>query len=322
MVFVPPNAGSFLAFALVQVLTGDELYCLECDTRRADRICDQCGDWFCENCFAATHAKGRRMRHTWTPWGKAGVSTGWEEFWDEDKQIYVYFNKVTKESRSTKPPELMWGTEREEVIRQQRENLQRARMEEQIQVCVCSLVFCRCRRVSYFVRALLIAHSTDDASNRAPLTTQELRVKLRDVEGVVDERTQELEQLMAENKKKGAIKTAISKAFLSPKQKAEEAKLAGRQLLEKTTVDADNTAERQYHREILTELKSYREEKLAEDYRKALKELDVLAEQEEAENSIGTTQSEVDDFWTDDQLALKEKRMEEYEIKKSLGLIE
>lgn len=127
---------------------------------------------------------------------------------------------------------------------------------------------------------------------------------------------------MIENKKKGAIKTAISKAFLSPKQKAEEAKLAGRELLEKTTVDADNTAERQYHREILTELKSYREEKLAEDYRKALKELDVLAEQEEAENSVGATQSEVDDFWTDDQLALKEKRMEEYEIKKSLGLIE
>jgi len=117
-----------------ELLKGDELHCLECDTRRADRICDQCGDWFCENCFAATHSKGRRSRHTWTPWGKGGVSTGWEEFWDEDKQMYVYFNKNTKESRSTKPPELMWGTEREEVIRQQRENLQRARMEEQIQV--------------------------------------------------------------------------------------------------------------------------------------------------------------------------------------------
>jgi hypothetical protein len=41
-----------------------------------------------------------------------------------------------------------------------------------------------------------------------------------------------------------------------------------------------------YHREILGEMKTYREEKLAEDYRRALKELDVLAEQQELEAGV------------------------------------
>mgnify|MGYP000403614151 CR=1 FL=1 len=87
-------------------------------------------------------------------------------------------------------------------------------------------------------------------------------------------------------------------------------------------MDGDNTAEKKYHRDILSEMKSFREEKLAEDYRRALKELDVLADQDAAENDVSKVQSSVDDFWSEDQLAMKEKRMEEYEIKKNLGLVE
>ena len=69
------------------VLQGDEQYCNDCELRKADRICDQCGDWFCKNCYDSTHKKGRRSKHTWTPWGRAGVSSGWEEFFDEEKGV-------------------------------------------------------------------------------------------------------------------------------------------------------------------------------------------------------------------------------------------
>ena len=51
--------------------------------------------------------------------------------------------------------------------------------------------------------------------------------------------------------------------------------------------------------------------------------MDVLAENEAIESGdLSAVQTSVDDFWTEDQIALKEKRMQEYEIKKSLGLVE
>ena len=45
-----------------------EAYCSECEERKADRICDQCGDPYCDQCFTRTHAKGRKRQHTFTTW--------------------------------------------------------------------------------------------------------------------------------------------------------------------------------------------------------------------------------------------------------------
>lgn len=40
--------------------------CVECETKRSTRKCDQCGDGFCTRCFRKAHASGRRTKHTWT----------------------------------------------------------------------------------------------------------------------------------------------------------------------------------------------------------------------------------------------------------------
>eukprot|EP00941_MAST-03F_sp_MAST-3F-sp1_P000252 g252.t1 len=108
-------------------------YCSECDRRVAVRVCDQCLDCFCGPCYDAVHSKGKRAKHTYTAYEKTGRASGWEEYWDDEKQKYVYFNKITKESRSAKPIELMGINERAAFVRQQREEMQKAKMEEEIQ---------------------------------------------------------------------------------------------------------------------------------------------------------------------------------------------
>ena len=87
-----------------------EAYCSECEERKADRICDQCGDPYCDQCFTRTHAKGRKRQHTFTTWEDS--QTPWEEFWDEDEKRYIYYNTKTKERRYDKPAALLWGTEK------------------------------------------------------------------------------------------------------------------------------------------------------------------------------------------------------------------
>lgn len=42
-------------------------YCVECEAAQASRTCDQCGDNYCDSCFASTHAKGKKATHTWKP---------------------------------------------------------------------------------------------------------------------------------------------------------------------------------------------------------------------------------------------------------------
>ena len=54
------------------------------------------------------------MQHTYQTWGQA--QTDWEEFWDESKNKYVYYNPVTKESSENKPVELLWGKEKQTYL--------------------------------------------------------------------------------------------------------------------------------------------------------------------------------------------------------------
>ena len=98
-------------FVLKDELGYFDEYCTECDQRKATRVCDQCGDNYCDACYRRTHAKGRRAQHTYQTWGAA--QTDWEEFWDESKNKYVYYNPVTKASSEEKPVELLWGKEKQ-----------------------------------------------------------------------------------------------------------------------------------------------------------------------------------------------------------------
>ena len=42
----------------------DVVFCQECEKRSAKIKCEQCRDFFCKNCFAETHATGKRKVHT------------------------------------------------------------------------------------------------------------------------------------------------------------------------------------------------------------------------------------------------------------------
>ncbi len=97
-----------------ELLTAGEVYCSECDQRRATHLCDQCGDPYCVPCFDASHFKGKKKDHTRREWGKAGEGSGWEELFDDETRKYVYFNSISKETTYEKPVELMWGKELEE----------------------------------------------------------------------------------------------------------------------------------------------------------------------------------------------------------------
>lgn len=44
-----------------------EGFCTECEDQPADLICENCGDPYCEVCFAAQHRKGSRKTHTTKP---------------------------------------------------------------------------------------------------------------------------------------------------------------------------------------------------------------------------------------------------------------
>ncbi|KAK1937740.1 Unconventional myosin-Va [Phytophthora citrophthora] len=103
-------------------------YCVECDVRASSRLCNLCGDGFCDGCFNKTHAKGAKRRHTWLPWSVAAQHGDWIEI--KDKRATIYFNVETKESTNEKPPVLLSGEERHRLELAEREQLQRSRQIE------------------------------------------------------------------------------------------------------------------------------------------------------------------------------------------------
>lgn len=98
-----------------------DAYCIECDVRRSDRLCNLCGDGFCERCFAETHAKGAKQGHTWIPWPSFAQVGDWLEIWDEKANAKIYFNLETKESTTKQPFVLKPATERHQLQLAERE---------------------------------------------------------------------------------------------------------------------------------------------------------------------------------------------------------
>ncbi|KAG3234797.1 hypothetical protein PI124_g20155 [Phytophthora idaei] len=105
-----------------------DTYCVECDVRASSRLCNLCGDGFCDGCFDKIHAKGTKRRHTWLPWAVAAQNGDWIEI--KDEKTTVFYNVETKESTTEKPNVLLSGVERHRLVLAEREQLQRRREVE------------------------------------------------------------------------------------------------------------------------------------------------------------------------------------------------
>ncbi|RLN54408.1 hypothetical protein BBJ28_00007789 [Nothophytophthora sp. Chile5] len=105
-----------------------DVYCVDCDLRASSRLCNLCGDGFCDSCFAVAHAKGAKRSHTWLPWAVAAQHGDWLEI--QDNNATLFFNVETKESTATRPSALLPGDERHRLQLAEREQLQRRRQIE------------------------------------------------------------------------------------------------------------------------------------------------------------------------------------------------
>ncbi|RHY30655.1 hypothetical protein DYB32_004158 [Aphanomyces invadans] len=97
---------------VVKMPLGDDTdaYCTECDVELCTKLCNLCGDGFCDSCFATLHAKGRKAEHTYVAWKEITQAGDWIEIYEG--KIPMYYNIVTKESSAEKPSVLLLGVER------------------------------------------------------------------------------------------------------------------------------------------------------------------------------------------------------------------
>ena len=98
-------------------LQEDEKHCIDCQVRRATRLCDLCGDPYCDACYKRSHAKGKKAEHTWTPWEDLEKREDWVEVWDENAQAPFWYNVITRASEWEKPLLLMEGQERFDFLK-------------------------------------------------------------------------------------------------------------------------------------------------------------------------------------------------------------
>ena len=111
-------------------LEDNEEHCSECNTKKATRVCDQCGDPYCDACYDRLHSIGKRKEHTWMEYHAA--QTQWEEFVDDATGEITYFNTKTKQSQKEKPPELMWGLEKTEYLKAEEERKKKEAEESEL----------------------------------------------------------------------------------------------------------------------------------------------------------------------------------------------
>lgn len=107
-----------------------DVYCIDCDRRRATKLCNLCGDGFCDVCFETAHEKGKKQHHTWIPWESFAQVNDWLEIWDDKANTKLYFNLETKESTTKKPFAMKSGVERHQLQFEEREQLQKRKQLE------------------------------------------------------------------------------------------------------------------------------------------------------------------------------------------------
>lgn len=107
-----------------------DVYCIECDRRRATKLCNLCGDGFCDICFETAHEKGKKQHHTWIPWESFAQVSDWLEIWDDKANAKLYFNVETKESTTKEPFVMKSGVERHQLQFEEREQMQKRKQLE------------------------------------------------------------------------------------------------------------------------------------------------------------------------------------------------
>ncbi|KAF1317847.1 Protein abnormal spindle, partial [Globisporangium splendens] len=116
-----------------ELTSAKDSHCIECDRRKCTRLCNLCGDGFCDSCFLATHDKGKKQQHTWIAWESFAQVGDWLEIFDEKTNATIFFNIETKESTTKQPFVLKSGTERHQLQFHEREQLQkRKELESEI----------------------------------------------------------------------------------------------------------------------------------------------------------------------------------------------
>uniref|UniRef100_K3X2U5 WW domain-containing protein n=1 Tax=Globisporangium ultimum (strain ATCC 200006 / CBS 805.95 / DAOM BR144) TaxID=431595 RepID=K3X2U5_GLOUD len=117
-------------WALIEILKDEltsakDVYCIECDRHKCTRLCNLCGDGFCDSCFVTAHDKGKKRQHTWIAWESFAQVGDWLEIFDEKANATIFFNIETKESATKQPFVLKSGAERHQLQFHEREQLQK-----------------------------------------------------------------------------------------------------------------------------------------------------------------------------------------------------
>lgn len=89
-----------------ETLKPGQVYCVECKKRACTKVCIQCWDNYCTQCFAYVHHVGNLKKHKHIPYSRA--KRGWMcvKATDEGEKDY-YVNGMTGETTYEKPESLM-----------------------------------------------------------------------------------------------------------------------------------------------------------------------------------------------------------------------
>lgn len=94
-----------------EVLKKGQVYCVECKKRACTKVCIQCWDYYCTQCFGYVHHVGALKRHKNIPYSKA--KRGWMCVKArEEGELDYYVNGLTGERTFEKPEDLMTPEEK------------------------------------------------------------------------------------------------------------------------------------------------------------------------------------------------------------------
>ena len=126
---------------------------------------------------------------------------------------------------------------------------------------------------------------------------RDLQEQLEQAQVSVKERTEILKTIRNDNNSKPKLQQAISNIIGKPEDEKKNRRPRNKKeelaLVTEDTVDGDYTMEKRFHEGILREVKSYREDILARDYRHALQQMDAFekAQSEMTEDAFDTARA-------------------------------
>lgn len=107
-------------------LNPDEEYCIECQLQAAQKVCTDCWDSYCLECFKNVHNVGALRYHKVVPYGRAKM--GWHVIkYHGTNKPDLYVNGVTDEQTTEPPEELL--SELEIVYRDSYTMFEEARLQ-------------------------------------------------------------------------------------------------------------------------------------------------------------------------------------------------